>query len=218
MTPKQWHRYYIKRSSFLAGQYNPDKSTCYVECGVKYGTTACIIGLQTNKKFGYLFDTWQGFPHYAIEDATNESRKRKLESRMHGISTRKHCKKILKKNGLRLRIQMLRGDICETVPKFADEHKDINIAYLHIDTDLHDPADTAFKYFGDSLSDNGIIFVHDYGDKHWPGVKTATNKFLEKHPKLFPFEFPKDQLFCLLIFKNKEMHREWSKIFERINR
>jgi hypothetical protein len=53
--------------------------------------------------------------------------------------------------------------------------------FVHIDVDLHDPTLASLEYFVPRVVPSGILVIDDYGFPDWPGCKTATDAFCEKH-------------------------------------
>lgn len=168
MTPKQWHRYLIKKSAEYL--YNNSIDGSFVECGVKQGSSSVIMARELKTK-GYLFDTWKGFPHFHDIDITSEKRIKQLSKRVRtGKDTFQDCINNLVDNDVMENCTMIRGDICKTVPSFIKNNK-IEINMLHIDTDLYEPAKISLDSFFSMIAEGGIIYFHDYGDKHWPGIR-----------------------------------------------
>ena len=180
MTPKEKHRWLVRETSKYLKYYNG----CFVECGVKQGTSSRIMA-EVLQRTGYLFDTWTGFPHYSKYDLPNSRRKRRLDSRVRNKkSFYKDCKRSLKKFGVLKYCTMIKGDICETVPEFVKDNS-LVVDMLHIDTDLHDPASISLELFSPFLSENGIILMHDYGDCKWPGIKKVVDSFVNNNACFF---------------------------------
>ena len=59
-------------------------------------------------------------------------------------------------------IELVEGNINETVPKYKKEHPELKIALLHIDTDVYEPAITALNNLYDKVVKNGLIVFDDY--------------------------------------------------------
>ncbi len=176
MTPKQWHRYLIKKSAEYL--YNNSINGNFVECGVKQGSSSVIMARELKTK-GYLFDTWHGFPHFHDVDVTHDRRKRQLEGRVNtGRDTFQECIDNLMNNGMMENCTMIRGDICKTVSSFIENNK-LNINMLHIDTDLYEPAKVSLDLFLPMIVEGGIIYFHDYGDGHWPGIRKIVDELID---------------------------------------
>ena len=178
MSRKQWHRWLIQSTAEFV-KINCIKGN-FVECGVKQGTSSRIMAVVLQRD-GYLFDTWEGFPHYSKKfDVPSRDRVRRLDKRVKDkTSSYKQCKQSLKKHGVFEHCHMVKGDICKTVPAFTAKHS-IPVALLHIDTDLHNPAHISLKYFYDKVVNGGIVVFHDYADPKWPGIKRVVDEFVNK--------------------------------------
>lgn len=211
MNPKQLHRFWIIcTAEFIASKIKQEG--CFIECGVKHGTSAKLIAKQMQRN-GFLFDTWQGFPHVSDIDAPTESRKKDLKNRFHGKDLEEDCKLRLEGYKVDHLCKMIKGDICETVPDFV-KNNDIHIAYMHIDTDIYEPAKISFKYFGSCMMPGSGIFVHDYGAKKYPGIRVATDDFMENaDPLARLFIFP-ERHFCaaFITFGGDELDSEFREL------
>jgi len=212
-TPKQWHRYFIKKTAEYIKNNNIEGS--FVECGVKQGSSSVIMAKTLNTQ-GYLFDTWKGFPSFSKIDAFNDNRQRQLERRLEtGNDTYIDCINNLSKNEVLYLCKMIRGDIGETLPEFIKNNK-ININMLHIDTDLYEPAKIALENFYNLVVEGGIIFFHDYGDPTWPGIKKIIDDLSIKN-NISLYIFDKNKLFSAVIIKNSKNTEKYIKYIEDIN-
>tara|TARA_Y100000310_G_scaffold344170_1_gene455507 strand:- start:4756 stop:5418 length:663 start_codon:yes stop_codon:yes gene_type:complete len=188
MTPKQWHRYWIRETALFIGEHTD--SGAFVEAGVKQGTSTVISMQALEGERGVLFDTWRGFVHYSKQDILNPNREKRLKKRIGtGKNTYEDCRRSLKKNGLIDKCEMFRGDILETVPKFVSENSDIKIQFMHADTDLYMPTKVSLDCFSPFIIDKGAIFCHDFYDPKWQ-IHIAVEEFLEVSTgwQLFAFD------------------------------
>ncbi len=196
MTPKQWHRHMIKKSAEYL--YNNSIDGNFVECGVKQGSSSVIMARELKTK-GYLFDTWHGFPHYHDIDVTHERRGRQLAERVKtGRDTYQECIDNLAQNDMMENCDMIRGDICKTVPSFVENNK-LEINMFHIDTDLYEPAQISLESFFPLVVNGGIIYFHDYGDGHWPGIKKIVDEL--KNDGVSVYIFDRKKLFSAFAVK-----------------
>ena len=181
MTQKEKHRWIVKQTALFLSKLDG----CFVECGVKQGTSSRIMA-QVLKCKGFLFDTWRGFPHYSEHDVLNIRRQHRLDKRVHQFErTYKACKLNLINGKVMKYCSMIKGDILRTVPKFIIENHNINVIMLHIDADLHDPTKTALECFFPFVDSKGVILIHDYGDNKWPGVKKVVDTFVNQNNCFF---------------------------------
>lgn len=196
MTPKQWHRYLIRKTAEYIKAHSIQGA--FVECGVKQGSSSVIMA-EVLQRRGFLFDTWKGFPAFSDIDAFNDNRKKQLERRVYTAKdTYMDCIYNLRKKKVFHYCRLIRGDICSTIPNFASSYND-KICLLHIDTDLYVPAKISLTHLWDKVETGGIVFFHDYGDKTWPGIKQLVDQFTQKHNISFHV-FDPDKLFsCFLV-------------------
>ena len=57
------------------------------------------------------------------------------------------------------------------------------IAFAHIDCDLYEAALSALALFYPRLSAGGMLIVHDYSSRHWPGIAQAVDQFFADKPE-----------------------------------
>ncbi len=178
MTPKQTHRHLIRHTAGYLRLIDPPG--CFAEFGVKQGSSAAIMASVLKKKQGYLFDTWKGFPSFGKEDMPDRFSRGYLRVKMKcAKNTQNDCVDNLRGNGVLDRCKMIKGDICETVPKFFKKNSDKKFCMVHIDTDLYAPAKTSLECVWPHMVDGGLVFVHDYGSNKWPGIKKLIDEFVK---------------------------------------
>jgi len=56
----------------------------------------------------------------------------------------------------------MQGNIIETLPKYFEKNPQIKISYLHIDTDVYEPAKIILEHCFDRVVKNGLIVLDDY--------------------------------------------------------
>lgn len=85
-------------------------------------------------------------------------------------------------------IELVKGDILETARQYVEEHPELKIALLHIDTDIYEPAKEALEVFYDRVVKGGIVAFDDYGTVG--GETWAVDEFFgESKPELRKFRF-----------------------------
>jgi len=140
------------------------------ELGVYRGEFAEKINKAFPDRKLYLFDTFEGFNEKDVEIETllNFSKKR------HNFSQTNE-EIVLQKMKFRENCIIRKGYFPET----ANGIEDI-FAFVSIDTDLYTPIYNGLKYFYPRLANGGYIFVHDYNEGLYPGVKEAVKKYCEE--------------------------------------
>lgn len=59
-------------------------------------------------------------------------------------------------------VELIKGDVVETIPTFLQDNPNLRIALLHVDTDLYEPAKVALNYLYDRVVKGGLILFDDY--------------------------------------------------------
>lgn len=150
-----------------------------VECGVFKG--ASLIRLATFRDYHGLdkkvvgFDTFSKYPE--AKSAEDKAFRSKFveESGINSIDT-KELYKILDKKGIK-NVSLIKGDICETIPRYVDDDPDLRISLINMDVDLYEPTMTALEWLWPKLCACGILILDDY-DK-FPGETNAVNDYFE---------------------------------------
>lgn len=94
-------------------------------------------------------------------------------------------------------MELVRGDIRDTLPAYLQENPALRISLLHIDTDVYEPSKLALNLCWDRVVTGGIVLLDDYAKIE--GETLAVDEFLsDKKYRLhkFPFSHQKP---CFLI-------------------
>ncbi|MFB1049906.1 TylF/MycF/NovP-related O-methyltransferase [Paraliobacillus sp. JSM ZJ581] len=76
-------------------------------------------------------------------------------------------------------IQLVEGNIMDTLPSYIKEKPQEKIALLHIDCDVYEPSALALELLFDRVVKGGVIVFDDYGTVE--GETRAVDEFFEKH-------------------------------------
>ena len=96
--------------------------------------------------------------------------------------------KILEHKNCHRNVELIAGNICETMPKYLKENPQLKISLLNLDTDIYEPAVTILENCWDRVEKGGVLIVDDYGV--FPGETKAVTEFLKSQKvsvKKFPF-------------------------------
>lgn len=89
-------------------------------------------------------------------------------------------------------IELVKGDICDTLPVYIKNNPHMRISLLHIDTDVYEPAKIALEMLFDRVVRGGVIIFDDYAtiegetvavDEFFRGKKNTIKKFSFSHTK-----------------------------------
>jgi len=88
-------------------------------------------------------------------------------------------------------VQLVKGNITNTVPKYLKENPHTIISLLYIDTDIFEPAKVAIENFLPHMPKGSIIAFDELNDKEWMGETIAVAKTIGINNlkiKRFPFD------------------------------
>lgn len=145
------------------------------------------------------FDTFAGFPRIGVEDGPADPLQDVVPGGYFGGASveadlalaqeaMNHDRHLRHKN----RIEFIKGDVCETIPKFiADKGDGLRIALLNLDLDLYEPTRVALEYFVPRMSQGGLIVVDEYAVDTFGGETKAVDEYFEKRfarrPRIIKF-------------------------------
>ncbi|MGI0088648.1 MAG: TylF/MycF/NovP-related O-methyltransferase [Nitrosotalea sp.] len=166
--------------------YNLIKSVpgSILECGVADG-----FGLMSYAHFcsifeGYHhtrkvigFDTFEGFTDLLPQDKTSKAvHMRKGGLRHDSYSILQTAIKLYDRNrtiGHIEKVQLVKGDISQTLPLFLKENPYLVIALLYLDMDLYQPTKDAIRLLVDRIPKGGIICFDEINHQDYPGETIA---------------------------------------------
>lgn len=160
-------------------KYTPEELSgfCVAEAGVWKGDFAWII----NEKFPecdmYLYDTFEGFDKNDMRYEINHSftEEKRVKSYSFGNSAESPAQ-IIEEVKSKLKFK----DKCHIrkgyFPDSADKEKEKRWVFVSLDMDLYQPMKEGLFYFWPNLVECGFIFVHDYNNKDFAGIKQAVSE------------------------------------------
>lgn len=164
-----------------------------VECGVASGVSLnmwislhrLLEPLNKSRRF-YGFDTFEGFPSTAPEDR-NEIRTHHVGDLNFTFNREAFLAHhadlpVYEKDGVATngehRVELIRGDILETLPDFRATHQQLVVALLMIDVDLYAPTKAALEHILPRMSKGGIIVFDEPDFALWPGETQAIDEVM----------------------------------------
>ncbi len=161
-----------------------------VELGVYRGTTllswanfleARNIGDRTRRVIG--FDNFKGFRELSPQDGPPNERAGKfpggfdcsdLEQQLEEMIAIFDADRFIPQKP---RIHLIKGDIEETVPRFAQEQPGTRIALIHFDCDVYKPTLVGLRHLWPLVVHGGIVAFDEYGVEPWAGESNAADEF-----------------------------------------
>ncbi|MBM3206935.1 MAG: methyltransferase, partial [Candidatus Staskawiczbacteria bacterium] len=140
------------------------------ELGVYKGEFAKKINKEFSNRRLFLFDTFEGF-----DKLTEHEDICKYGARGHDFSDTTQ-EQVIKKMPFPKKCVIKAGLFERTCKEIENDF----FCFVSIDVDLFKPTYEGLKFFYPRLHTGGYIFVHDYNNKDWPGVKEAVNTFCKE--------------------------------------
>ncbi|MEX0775474.1 MAG: TylF/MycF/NovP-related O-methyltransferase [Phycisphaeraceae bacterium] len=140
------------------------------------------IGDRTKKVWG--FDNFAGFGELTKEDGPDYDQSHKRRggfSPEHYLDELREVIDIFDDDrfvGWKKRVELVIGDIEETVPAFVEKNPGLRISLLHIDCDLYKPTRTALEHLFPLVVRGGIVIFDEYGILEWSGESKAVDEYL----------------------------------------
>jgi len=163
-----------------------------IECGVFKGISLIRfasfrnLGISKTKKI-IGFDVFGKFPKTNFEKDKKMREKFINDSGTTGIS-KQELMKVLKRKKLDRNLELVKGDVVQTIPDYVKKHPKLKISFLNLDTDVYEPAVTILENLYPKIVKGGILVLDDYGV--FPGETKAVDEyFKEKNIKINKFPF-----------------------------
>lgn len=139
------------------------------ELGVYKGKFAQILNELFPDRDIYLFDTFEGF---SADQATGDLEAGYTSGPVQQFDDTS-VELVLSRLPNRERAIVRKGLFPDTFTGLED----VTFAFISLDPDLYEPVRDGLKYFWPRLSPGGFIFVHDYNNQHYQGVRRAVHEF-----------------------------------------
>lgn len=75
-------------------------------------------------------------------------------------------------------IELVPGNVFDTLPRYLEEHPELRVAYLHLDMDVKEPTELVLELVYDRIVPGGLIVLDDYGTV--AGETVAVDAFAEQ--------------------------------------
>jgi hypothetical protein len=154
-----------------------------VECGVFRGfglmtwaKLSAILEPENLTRRVYGFDTFAGFPSISTQDSSAFTNARPGDL---SASSEDELKLLIEQFdrdrllGHIPKVQLIKGDIVETVPSFVQEHPHLLVSLLFIDCDLFEPTRAALEAFIPRMPKGAVLAFDELDNPIWPGETMA---------------------------------------------
>lgn len=142
------------------------------ELGVYRGELAAALNWLFPDRILYLFDTFEGFSENDLLDGEEK----KHSQAAVGDFQDTNLESVLSRMPHRQMVRMRKGYFPATSEGLED-----NFALVSLDVDLYKPTVAGLNYFYPRLNKGGCMFVHDYNNRRYMGVRSAVEEFVEEN-------------------------------------
>ena len=184
--PKYVRRQQLKRFLALYEIYKrilPVKGSI-VECGVfrgfgvmSWAKLSAILEPENLTRRVYGFDTFAGFP--AVSESHDQSRFQTTECGQLAADSYDELQQLIEEYdrdrflGHMKKVQLVRGDLVETIPEFLEENKHLLVSLLFLDVDLYEPTKVAIEHFLPRMPKGAVLAFDELDNPIWPGETLA---------------------------------------------
>lgn len=143
------------------------------------------IGDRTKKIWG--FDNFEGFKNLLPQDGPDYNGLQKVEG---GFSPKSYEEELMDVIEIfdqdrfvpwKNRIELIKGDVEETVPRFVKENPGLRISLLHFDIDMYSPTMVGLENLFPLVVKGGVVVFDEYGVLEWSGESSAVEDYFRKH-------------------------------------
>lgn len=183
--PKYVRRQHLKRFLALYELFKlvlPVKGSV-VECGVfrgfgvmSWAKLSALLEPENLTRRVYGFDTFEGFPQVTREDQSSLANPTAGEL---AASSFEELQELIREYdsdrflGHIAKVELIRGNIAETVPKFIASHPHLLVSLLFLDCDLYEPTKAALSAFLPRMTPGAVVAFDELDNPIWPGETLA---------------------------------------------
>lgn len=154
-----------------------------IECGVYRGFSlmafaklSAMLEPENLTRRIYGFDSFEGFPSVSERDAspTTGAAKGELRADSHdellALLREYDADRFL---GHIPKVELIRGDMTRTIPRFVETHPHVIVSLLFVDCDLYAPTAAALEHFLPRMPQGAVLAFDDLDNPLWPGETRA---------------------------------------------
>ena len=163
-----------------------------IECGVHDGfgvmtwaRLSAILEPVNLMRRVYGFDTFQGFPSLSDKDRAAGSSHVKTGDLF--ANSHDELLRLCEINdstrflGHVPKVELIRGDAVETIPKFLQDKPHVVVSLLFLDFDLYEPTRVALEHFLPRMPRGAIVAFDELDNPQWPGETAAMLEVMAKY-------------------------------------
>ena len=147
------------------------------------------------KIFG--FDVFGAFPHTNYEDDVKR-RAEFVDAGGENSISKSDFEYLLKERNLDHNVELIEGNILETLPDFLANNPHTRFSLINLDTDVYEPAKCILEHCWDRLTPGGVLILDDYAT--FAGETVAVEEFIvERNISSKVQSFPFAQTPCYIV-------------------
>lgn len=171
-------------------KYSPKELSCFcvAEAGVYKGDFAWIINEKFHECEMFLYDTFEGFDENDMIDEVIHSFTEEGRVKRHNgwygnqaVSPEQRIEAVKSKLKYMDKCHIRKGYF----PNSAEQEKEKRWVFVSLDMDLYQPMKTGLFYFWPNMVEGGVIFVHDYNNKEFKGIKRAVSEAEQEFGRIY---------------------------------
>lgn len=164
-----------------------------VECGVYKGASLARFAsfrdlLENNdSRTIYGLDAFGVFPTKGVKSKADQAFIEKFESAGGAGISKKALAKVFSSKGFS-NVELIEGDVFNTIPALLERLPHLRIALLHLDMDVYEPTKFAIEKLLPHMTPAGLIVFDDYNSVE--GATRAADELCREHglqPEKLPF-------------------------------
>jgi hypothetical protein len=132
---------------------------------------------QTNSRKIIGFDIFGDFPEANFKEDKLKRDAFVEETRGGKSISYEEITELLKKQNLEKNVDIVKGNILQTLDKYIEDNPHLKISLLHIDVDLYEPSKVILEKLYSKVTKGGIIVLDDYGA--FAGTNKAVDDFFK---------------------------------------
>lgn len=154
-----------------------------IECGVYKGfglmawaNMSAILEPANITRRIYGFDTFEGFPEVAEKDMNQVMTPEVGQLQASSFEELRELIRIYDSNrflGHVNKVQLVKGDVTQTIPEFVTNNKHLVVSLLFLDMDLYEPTKIAIENFFPRMPKGAVIAFDELDNPIWPGETMA---------------------------------------------
>jgi hypothetical protein len=81
------------------------------------------------------------------------------------------------------KVFQVKGDACETIPRFVQEHPYVLVSLLFLDFDLYEPTKAALEHLLPRMPKGAVLAFDELNNPWWPGETIAAQEHFNLNGK-----------------------------------